>query len=189
MDFELEIKARPEPNDDEVVRRSQSDPRAFRPIYEKYFKPLYRFTYRRLGDRELARDVTQQVFLKALQALSKFQFRGAPFSAWLYRIALNECNEFYRKTNRTRTISIDERMIQQLHDELTYDTTTDDLSALLPSLLHTLKEDELHLIQLRFFEGMSFKEIGDIFELTENNAKVKTYRTLEKLKKKFVKPN
>ncbi|UXE68538.1 MAG: hypothetical protein KA713_08180 [Chryseotalea sp. WA131a] len=80
--------------------------------------------------------------LKALLALSKFQFRGVPFSAWLFRIAMNECNEFFRKTNRTRSVSIDERMVQLLHDELTYDTTTDDLSAQLPSLLLTLKGDE-----------------------------------------------
>jgi RNA polymerase sigma-70 factor (ECF subfamily) len=102
---------------------------------------------------------------------------------------VNECNEFFRKTKRTRTVSIDERMVQLLHDELTYDTTTDDLSAQLPTLLLTLKEDELQLIQLRFFEGLSFKEIGDILEVTENNAKVKTYRTLEKLKNKFIKPH
>jgi RNA polymerase sigma-70 factor (ECF subfamily) len=86
-------------------------------------------------------------------------------------------------------VSIDERMVQLLHDELTHDTTTDDLSAQLPTLLLTLKEDELQLIQLRFFEGLSFKEIGDILEVTENNAKVKTYRTLEKLKNKFIKPH
>ncbi|MFM7852385.1 MAG: RNA polymerase sigma factor, partial [Flammeovirgaceae bacterium] len=108
--------------------------------------------------------------------------------AWLFRIAINEANEFFRKTNRTRWVSMDDRIVQRLHDELTYDTTTHDLSAQLPSLLLTLKEDELQLIQLRFFEGLSFKEIGEILELTENNAKVKTYRTLEKLKKSFIKP-
>lgn len=113
---------------------------------------------------------------------------GNQFFFRIGRLAVNECNEFFRKTNRTRSVSIDERMVQLLHDELTYDTTTDDLSAQLPSLLLTLKEDELQLIQLRFFEGMSFKDISDILELTENNAKVKIYRTLEKLKKKFIKP-
>lgn len=105
--------------------------------------------YRRTTDRELAGDISQQVFLKALLALSKFQFRGVPFSAWLFRIAVNECNEFFRKTNRTRAVSIDERMVQLLHDELTYDTTTDDLSAQLPSLLLTLKEDEPTYIEPR----------------------------------------
>ena len=108
MEIETEIATKPEPNDEDIVRKSQSDPQAFRPIYEKYYKNLYLFAFRRLGDRELARDITQQVFLKALHALGKFQFRGVPFSAWLFRIAANECNEFFRKTKRARWISIDE---------------------------------------------------------------------------------
>jgi RNA polymerase sigma-70 factor (ECF subfamily) len=175
-------------DEEAILRQSQIDAQSFKPIYEKYFKKVYLFLYRRASDRELAGDLTQQVFLKALLALDKFQFRGIPFSAWLFRIAVNEANEFFRKTNRTRWVSIDDRTVQRLHDELTYDTTTHDLSAQLPSLLLTLKEDELQLIQLRFFEGLSFKEVGDILEVTENNAKVKTYRTLEKLKKNFIKP-
>lgn len=188
MEDQVQVTSNYDLDEEAILRQSQVDAQAFRPIYEKYYKKVYLFLYRRTTDRELAGDITQQVFLKALLAVSKFQFRGVPFSAWLFRIAVNECNEFFRKTNRTRAVSIDERMVQLLHDELTYDTTTDDLSAQLPSLLLTLKEDELQLIQLRFFEGLSFKEIGDILELTENNAKVKTYRTLEKLKKKFIKP-
>ncbi|MCA4898067.1 MAG: RNA polymerase sigma factor [Bacteroidota bacterium] len=188
MEIKTDIAAKPEPSDDDVVRKSQSDPQAFRSIYEKYYKNLYLFAFRRLGDRELARDITQQVFLKALQAIGKFQFRGVPFSAWLFRIAVNECNEFFRKTNRARLVSVDERMTQALHDELTYDTSADELEAKLPMLLQRLREDELQLIQLRFFDGLPFQDIALILDITENNAKVKTYRALDRLKKHFLNP-
>jgi RNA polymerase sigma-70 factor, ECF subfamily len=188
LEIEAQIAAKPEPSDDDIVRKSQSDPQAFRAIYEKYYKNLYLFAFRRLGDRELARDITQQVFLKALQALGKFQFRGVPFSAWLFRIAVNECNEFFRKTKRARLVSIDEEMTRALHDELTYDTSTDDLEAKLPMLLQRLREDELQLVQLRFFDGLPFQDIALILDITENNAKVKTYRALDRLKKHFLNP-
>ncbi len=173
--------------EDEILRKSQSEPQAFKPIYEKYYKRIYLFIFRKVGNKEVAADVAQQVFLKALIALVKFQFRGVPFSAWLFRIALNECNEFFRKSKRARWIAINEEITQRLHEELTYDTTQDDLAAKLPALLAKLKEDELLLIQLRFFEGLPFLEISEILNMTENNAKVKTYRTLEKLKKQFLK--
>lgn len=173
--------------EEDILRKSQSDSQAFRPIYEKYFKRIYLFTYRKVGEKELAADITQQVFLKALLALGKFQFRGVPFSAWLFRIALNECNEFFRKTKRAMRIDLDDAIIELLHEELTYDTTLDDLAVKLPELLTKLKEEELQLIELRFFEDLSFKEISEILNLTETNTKVKTYRILEKLKKQFLK--
>lgn len=78
-------------DEDVLIKRSQSDPEAFKPLYEKYFKKIYLFIFHRTGDKELAGDLSQQVFLKALKGISKFQLRGLPFSAWLYRIAINEC--------------------------------------------------------------------------------------------------
>ena len=188
MEREAAIRSNPDIQEENILRQSQIDPQAFKPIYEKYFKKVYLFAYRRMGDRELAADITQQVFLKALKSISRFQFRGVPFLAWLLRIALNECNEFFRKTKRARWVSIDEDSTQFLYEELTYDNTADDLAAKLPSILRTLKEEELHLIQLRFFEGLAFKDVGEVLQMTENNAKVKTYRTLEKIKKQFLKP-
>jgi RNA polymerase sigma-70 factor, ECF subfamily len=174
-------------SEEDILRRSQTDPQAFKPIYEKYYKKVFLFVYRKVGEKELAADIAQQTFLKGLMALSKFQFRGVPFSAWLFRIALNECNEFFRKSKRARWIALDDGITHLLHEELTYDTTQDDLTTKLPALLAKLKEDELQLIQLRFFEGLAFKEISEILDMTENNTKVKTYRTLEKLKKEFLK--
>ncbi len=91
-------------NEDILVKRSQSDSEAFKPLYEKYFKKIFLFIFHRTGDKELTGDLTQQVFLKALKGISKFQLRGLPFSAWLYRIAINECNDFFRKSKRARVI-------------------------------------------------------------------------------------
>ncbi|NOS94000.1 MAG: sigma-70 family RNA polymerase sigma factor [Cyclobacteriaceae bacterium] len=168
------------------IRRSQTDPEAFKPLYEKYFKKIFLFTLRRVNEKEIARDITQQVFLKALNSIRKFQLRGLPFSAWLFRIAVNECNDYFRKTKKARLITIDEQVTESLFEEMMADNRLDELNAKLPAILKTLSPVELQLIEFRFFEQRSFREIGLLLDLTETYAKVKTYRALDKMKNRFL---
>jgi RNA polymerase sigma-70 factor (ECF subfamily) len=97
-----------------LIRNSQADPEAFRPLYEKYFKRIFLFVHHRVGDKAMTADLTSQVFLKALINIKKFSFRGLPFSAWLFRIALNECNDFFRKNKRYRLVTMEEGMVEHL---------------------------------------------------------------------------
>jgi RNA polymerase sigma-70 factor (ECF subfamily) len=170
----------------EIIIQSVTDPESFRPLYEKYFKKIFLFLFHRLGERELAADITQQVFLKALTGLSKFQDRGLPFSAWLYRIAINECNEYFRKNKKARIVTLNEENVIHLFEEITSDQTVEKLHEKLPSILEKLMPDELNLVELRYFENKAFAEIGVITGITENHAKVKVYRILEKMKKLFL---
>ena len=124
--------------------------------------------------------------MKALMALGKFQFPGLPFSAWLYRIAINECNEYFRKTKRTRWVVVEESCEEAFYEELTAGNTRDELHKKLPTILQQLAPEHLQLIELRFFEGRSFKEVSNILGITETHAKVKTYRVLKKMKKLFL---
>jgi RNA polymerase sigma-70 factor (ECF subfamily) len=84
-------------------------------------------------------------------------------------------------------VSLDEKATSNLFDELTYDIRVDELENRLPEMLGKLNFDELQLIQLRFFESRSFKEVGDIVGISEGNAKVKTYRAVGKIRKMFLK--
>ena len=169
-----------------LIKKSQLDPKAFKPLYEKYFKRIFLFVLHRVGDRALASDLTSQVFLKALLNLRKFQFRGLPFSSWLFRIAINECHDYFRKSSRHRMVALDHSGVETLYEELVADAGLQDLHDRLPSLLEELNEKELVLIELRYFEQKPFKEVSEILGITENHAKVKMYRILEKLKKKFL---
>ena len=176
-------------NDEEsLILKSQADSEAFRPLYEKYFKRIFLFVHHRVGDKAITADITSQVFLKALLNINKFSFRGLPFSAWLFRIALNECNDFFRKNKRYRLVTMEEGMVDHLYEELTSDTRLEDLRQQLPSILQKLSENELQIIELRFFEQRPFKEVGDILGISETYAKVRVYRILEKMKKLFLKP-
>jgi len=174
--------------EESLIHQSQADPEAFRPLYEKYFKRIFLFVHHRVGDKDLTSDITSQVFLKALLNIKKFSFRGLPFSAWLFRIALNESNDFFRKNKRYRIVSMEEDMVEHLYEELTSETRLEDLRQRLPTILQKLSVDELQIIELRFFEQRPFKEVGDILGISETYAKVKVYRILEKMKKLFLKP-
>lgn len=168
------------------VQAAQNDPVMFRPLYQRYFDPVFRFIYRRTADEALSADLCSQVFLKALQRLGSYTFQGVPFSAWLFRIASNEVAQYYRQSKKNRVVSVEETTFADVIDEL-HEPDNEQLRTALIGALDQLKEDDLQLIEMRFFERLAFKEIADIMGITESNAKVRTYRILERMKKQIQK--
>ncbi|MEO0727304.1 MAG: sigma-70 family RNA polymerase sigma factor [Bacteroidota bacterium] len=166
------------------IQAAQQNPARFRPLYERYYEPIFRFVFRRMADSDLSADLCSQVFLKALQRLESYQFRGVPFSAWLFRIASNEVAQHYRQNSQKRTVSVEENTLGDVAEEMDIDGEIWQVEDLV-NVLDTLKPAELELIELRFFEQRPFKVIAEILGITESNAKVKTYRILERLKKRL----
>ena len=166
------------------IQAAQQNPARFRPLYERYYEPIFRFVFRRTTDSDLSADLCSQVFLKALQRLGAYQFRGVPFSAWLFRIASNEVAQHFRQNSQKRTVSVEENTLSEVADEMELESDLWQVEDLV-SALDTLKPDELTLIELRFFEQRPFKEVAGILAITESNAKVKTYRILERLRKRM----
>jgi RNA polymerase sigma-70 factor (ECF subfamily) len=172
--------------EEEILRKAKNDPAEFRPIYELYYKRIFRFVHHRVGDKQQTADITSQIFLKALQKIHSFQFKGFPFSSWLFRIAVNECNDFFRKTKRQRLVILEDSHAEVLYEEMFGDDAMQELKTKLPIILTQLDEKELQFIELRFLEEKPFKEVAEILGVSENYAKVKTYRVLEKMKKLFI---
>jgi len=170
-------------NEQQIIEKAKVNPADFEPLYTTYYERILRFIYKRMEDIEDSRDVTAMVFAKALGNICKYQHQGLPFSSWLYRIAINEVNLFYRRTKKARIISLDENGLKGIANE-TDGLSKEDLAALKRALLY-LSEEELLIIELRFFEERPFSQVAQILDITENNAKVKTYRTLDKLRKVF----
>lgn len=169
------------------VQTAQQNPAKFRVLYNRYYEPIFRFVFKRTVDEVLAADLTSQVFLKAMQKIDKYVFKGVPFSAWLFRIASNEIAQHFRKQNKNRVVALEERTAQNLEEEYEDKEDLDININLLKSVIQDLKPEEVELLELRFFEKRPFKEVADILDITENNAKVKIYRLLQKMKKRFVK--
>lgn len=172
-------------NELDLIKKAQKNPEQFGPLYKKYHEQIFRYIYQRMDDIELAHDITAQVFIKALLNITKYEYRGVPFSSWLYRIAKSELYQSFRDKKAERTINIDAINVVAIIDEIESDEKEENKKHLSDSL-SLLKEKDVQLIELRFFEKRSFKEMGEILELTENNAKVKTFRALEKLKTLFL---
>ena len=126
------------------------------------------------------REVTSIVFSKALSNIKKYKDNGHPFSSWLYRISLNEINQFYRDSKKMRSVSIDENGIKYIAEET--GGYKKELITVLKKALQYLSEPDMLLIELRFFEERPFSEVAEIIGITENNAKVKTYRAIDRLK-------
>lgn len=165
-----------------IIELAKKDMRKFSPLYDKYYEQIFRYIYQRLNSKEIAFDITSQVFLKAMIKLKDYKHKGVPFTSWLYRIAKSELNNEFIKDKKSRTINIKKDYVKDLFDEIKERDNSEELKTLLISALEDLDENDLLIIEMRYFEKRSFKEVGEIMEITENNAKVKLYRALDKLK-------
>lgn len=168
------------------VNAAKLDPEQFQPLYDKYYKPIFIFIFRRTGNEDLTSDLASQVFLRALINIKKYEHRGLPFSAWLFRIAFNEVNMFFRKTNTQRVVSIDTTKMNSIAAEAELESTAE-TDKLLMDCIAELPSDAIQVIELRYFESRSFNEVARLLGISENNAKVKVYRILEKLKQIILK--
>lgn len=170
-----------------ILRQAIDNPNAFAPIYEKYYLAIFKFVLQRVENENIASEIVSDVFAKAIFNLKKYKFKGTPFSAWLYRVAYNEIATKFRKGKRNRTVNIpDESWNMFQSEEEEFEDNSFSIKKM-KSCLQQLKPHEIELIEMRFFEERAFKEIGEILELTTENARVKTHRALKKLQKLFKK--
>ena len=167
-----------------IIEKSKKNPNYFAPLYEQYHENIFRYIVKRVDDVEAAYDITSNVFVKALTNLHKYEFRGVPFSSWLFRIAKSELYQSFRDKKARRTVSIDKVIVADIFEEFE-ESFNDERKAELMQALREINEKDLALIELRYFEKRSYREIGEIINVTENNAKVKTFRALQRLKKVY----
>jgi len=175
----------------ELIDRSKKDPAVFGRIYDAHFDKIFHYILYRVGRVQTAEDLTAQTFYKALNNLWKFRWTGAPISAWLYRIATNEVNSYFRKRKNKVHTNID-RVTNQLEDETNrpdreLESAEADMQQhrtfiLLNRCIRQLKNDEQTLITMRYFEKKSFIEIAEIMGKREGTLRMRLWRALDKLK-------
>lgn len=165
-----------------VERASGGDVNAFGKLYDIYLDQIYRYVFYRAKDRMVAEDLSQQVFVKAWEAISKFEWRGKPFSAWLFRIAHNHLVDYYRSSEK------DARMQKQISvdiDDPQQETEQKLMQEeLLKAVAHlTLQQQEV--IILKFVEGLENREIAEIMGKKEGAIRVMQMRALSALRQKL----
>ncbi|SFT76617.1 RNA polymerase sigma-70 factor, ECF subfamily [Lishizhenia tianjinensis] len=169
----------------QLIETAKQSEKAFGELYRRNFDKVFRFAFKRLGGNDaLASDITQQTFIKAFAAIGKYEDKGYAFSTWLIRIAQNEINQFFRKNNKIYTVEVEEKHVMNFMDFMEIDERENqDKQEKLIQILNNLKQEYLDLIELRFFQQKSFREIAAIYAISEANAKMRLYRIIEKIKK------
>ncbi|MFC1901268.1 sigma-70 family RNA polymerase sigma factor [Chloroflexota bacterium] len=170
-------------DEESLVRRAQQkDQRAFTELYEAYFDKIYRYVVIKISDRMEAEDLTQQVFLKALESISSFKWKGVPFSAWLYRIAHNQVIDYYRRQEkRPNTLQDDAVVVSDNNPQQTAERNLDIEQVM--SATRQLTEAQREVISLRFSGGMSTNEVASIMGKSQGAIKALQHSAIVALRK------
>ncbi|MHB1416240.1 MAG: RNA polymerase sigma factor [Chloroflexota bacterium] len=162
----------------EMVARAKADRRDFAPLYARYLEPVYRFCYRRLGDRETAEDATSQTFYNALAALPRF--RDGSFRAWLFTIAHNATTDALRRRRPQQPLA-------EAAEPADGDPTPEEAAVArderrnLRALVSRLSDDQRQVVELRL-AGLTGPEIADLLGRSPASVKMLQFRALERLR-------
>jgi RNA polymerase sigma-70 factor, ECF subfamily len=177
--------------EEELVKRAQHSREAFGELYEIHYRRIFNYALKRTASVPLALDITSATFFKAMNQIGKYRWRDVPFAAWLYRIASNEINDYYRKQS-SRTISIE--LVANLADNMDYadevNHAEEELSKHEEFLTLHKKLAELpamyqEVIVLKFFEKKKIKDMVKILGKKEGTIKSLLHRGIEKLREKM----
>lgn len=158
-----------------LVQAAQGDPQRFADLYEANFARIYAYVRRRVRTREVAEDLTADVFHKALTNLPNFDWRGIPFAAWLYRIAANVIADQWKRSAKEVVEDPPEMGAEMALEEI-------DQRARLFRMVERLPDDQRRVVQARFSEGKSIREIAQELKRSEGAVKQLQFRALEKLR-------
>jgi RNA polymerase sigma-70 factor (ECF subfamily) len=158
-----------------LIEAAQRDPGRFAELYELNFDRVYAYVVRRVHDRAEAQDLTAEVFHHALANLRRFEWRGAPFAAWLYRIAANALTDRARRMEREQGVAVEPAAAAENPEEVEY-------RARIFRLVRDLPPDQRRVVELRFSEQRSIREIAAEFGRSEGAIKQLQFRALENLR-------
>ena len=175
--------------DDEAVERlveaaRAGDPEAFGSLFDHYHGPVHRYVAARVGRPSDAEDLTQLVFVKALEALPRYESRGVPFGGWLFRLARNAVIDFVRTSHEHADLA-------KSADRAAHDAGPDELAVIRQEIdavgaaLARLTEDQRDAIALRFFAGLSAREAAEVMGKQEGTVRGLQFRALAALRREL----
>jgi RNA polymerase sigma-70 factor (ECF subfamily) len=161
-----------------LIEAAQRDPARFAELYECHFERVYAYVVRRIGNRAETEDLTAEVFHQALANLKKFEWRGIPFAAWLFRIAANLISDRWQRSGRE--VSDDAELAAAQASTARIDEV--ERRATLFRLVDTLPAEQRRVVMLRFAEQKSIKEVALEIRKTEGAVKQLQFRALTTLR-------
>ena len=168
--------------EEQLIADAQANPEAFGVLFEEHYSKILGYTVRRVGNVAIGQDITSEVFFKALKNIKRFEYRGVPFCAWLYKIATNEINHYFR-TKKVRLVSLDSlsdnygvefagetdvaEELMEAQDIVERHASFGRIQQHITKL--PLKYQEV--LALRYFEEKKVREIAEILEKKEGTVK------------------
>jgi RNA polymerase sigma-70 factor (ECF subfamily) len=172
-----------------LIEAAQKDPACFADLYEINFERVYAYVVKRVGNRVETEDVTSEVFHQALANLKRFEWRGIPFAAWLFRIAANLISDRWQRSGRevlddsghiesaqSKSVQIKSGQVSPAEIEEVEQRAT------LYRLVDTLPAEQRRVVVLRFVEQKSIKEVAQEVRKTEGAVKQLQFRALTSLR-------
>ncbi|MBU0722733.1 RNA polymerase sigma factor [Patescibacteria group bacterium] len=160
-----------------IVLSTQGDEKAFHGLYERLNNTLFRYVLSRTGDRDIAIDLLQDVFIDLWRGLQKFTYSSEEqFYGFVFKIIKRKLSVYYKK--HQTTLEIDENDLEQSHER---DVELADDLRILTTTVGKLKEKSRVVIELRYWSGLTFREIGVILNCKETTVKVRHHRALKTL--------
>ena len=180
-------------SEQQLVERAKTEKEAFGQLFDRYYSKIFGYVLKRTGDVAVAEDLVSETFFKAMKNIKKFQWRGVSFSAWLYRIATNEVNMFYRRS-KPFELSIEAENEAHGFDVPDLNTPERDIVELQDTVerhaqykmvqghLIKLSEKYQEVITLRYFENKKIHEVAEILGKSPGTIKSLLSRGVHKLK-------
>lgn len=154
-------------------------------LYDRYIGKIYGKCISLLKDENTAQDAAQDIFLKIFLNLTKFS-RKSQFSTWVYSITYNYCIDYIRRKKKENTILTDEDAGKEdVIDEVSDSLIVEMEYARLNKILGQISEDDKMVLLMKYREGLSIKEIGNIFKKSESAIKMKIKRAKHKVREKY----
>ena len=150
-------------------------------LYEEYYDKIARYVYVHISNKEEAEDIAGEVFLKALQSLESYREQGVPMQGWLFRIAHNLTVDYLRKMNKRRTVPIDSVVLQG-NDNPANTAEKNIEFERVTKAMKKLTTEQREVINLRFFGGLTSKEVGGVLGKSDGAVREMQRAAIEKLR-------
>ena len=177
-----------------VTRARQGDQSAQGKLVQLWYKRIYNFGYKFFMDHDMAMEISQKTFISMCKNLASLQDTGR-FKSWLYKIAVNYCREEARRAKGSRSLSFDVVWNREAEDSPRWESSGQrhhnperqfqqaELSDILQEALGELNEEQREVVIMKEYEGLKFREIAEVLNISENTVKSRMYYGLDTLKK------
>ena len=178
-------------SDEKLIQKitRYNDRQAADELFERYYRKVYAYVFRQCGERELAMELTQEIFMAVFQGLQGFDGRRAAFRTWLYRVAANKITDYYRSRRYReglREVSLEDSEVEIPQDQDIVERLSQ--KETLQQIMEIVAGYDLawvRIFQMKSFEDKTFAEIAMVLNLPDNTVKSRYYAMVKQIRKHF----